>query len=135
MGAESFPSPVVEAQEGGLGPSNHNWAEGARLNLGGGLIFFQALLAGSGWLRQPLPLEVLVLGKACLGPHSHEPQMRFIALITAKSGGRGPGHVPGSLRAPGRAGESLQRVSLHTPQEQVLRELLSQACQNRPPAR
>lgn len=95
----------------------------------------QTLLAGSGWLKPPLPLEVLVLGKACLGPHSHEQQMRFIALITAKSGGWGPGHVQGSLRAPGKAGESLQRVSLHTPQEQVLCELLSQACQNRPPAR
>lgn len=65
-----------------------------------------------------------MLGKTGLGPHPLQQQMGFVALITAKNGGQGPGHVQGSFKAQGKRG------SLHTPEEQVLCELSSQACQN-----
>lgn len=133
IGTESLPAPRGRGTRGMVGAGQGSLGGGSQAESWRWSCSSHTLLAGSGWLKPPLPLEMLVLGKACLGPHPHEQQMRFIALITAKSGGRGPGHVQGSLRAPGKAGESLQRVSLHTPREQVLCELLSEACQKRPP--
>lgn len=84
----------------------------------------QILLAGSGWLSHLFLWKASCLARLAWGPTPHKQQMGFVALITAKNGGQGPGHVQRSFRAQGKRG------SLHTPQEQVLCEISSQVCQN-----
>lgn len=84
----------------------------------------QILLAGSGWLSHLFLWKASCLARLAWGPTPNKQQMGFVALITAKNGGQGPGHVQRSFRAQGKRG------SLHTPQEQVLCEISSQACQN-----
>lgn len=58
------PSPVVGPQEGCLGPSE---GRGSQAESWRWSCVSQTLLAGSGWLKPPLPLEVLVPGKDLSG--------------------------------------------------------------------
>lgn len=80
----------------------------------------QILLAGSGWLSHLFLWKASCLARLAWGPTPYKQQMGFVALITAKNGGQGPGHVQRSFRAQGKRGEPA-----HTPGAGALRDFLT----------